>query len=494
MVVIAILSLPFIFYFTKSDFGAIREGNLGRIYGEPVTKVEFQKSARLFRLAQNLGMFNLLQDMTMGAQTEADAFSEFTWNRLILHHEAEHAGIRPSQAEIVEFVKTLRPFRNETGFDINKYNEFTQTALPALGFTEAHVEELVSDQLSLNRLKDLIGFGVQVAESESIETYEHAYGKLDVAVVRLHAQDFAKDVKLSDDDVAKYYEAHKAELKTDEKRRVEFVTFALAEDQKKLTGKERIDALQKMADEANDFTQALLEKDANFAALAIKSHAPLRTTGEFAAATPDPQLAADPQLTQYAFQLTAKEPHSDAIQGAEGFYVLHLIGIVEARPLILAEARPKIVDALKAERVRELLAAKGAEISRLLREALKSGTPLDKAVAQTGAKLERLPPFSLVQNPTAKPEKEVPKDPPDLPMIRNAISELSPGDVTDFVPTEKDGLVAVLEKREPIDPSGYQQAKKDIETRTLSGKRTLVFYEWLRTRRAAAGIEPAAPG
>jgi hypothetical protein len=79
-------------------------------------------------------------------------------------------------------------------------------------------------------------------------------------------------------------------------------------------------------------------------------------------------------------------------------------------------------------------------------------------------------------------------------MIRNAISELSPGEATDFVPTEKDGLVAVLEKREPIDPSGYEQAKTDLETRTLRGKRTLVFYEWLRTRRAAAGIVPAAPG
>ena len=70
---------------------------------------------------------------------------------------------------------------------------------------------MVSDQLALNRLKDLLGAGLHVADSESQEYYDQAYGKLHVAVVRFREQDFEKDVKITDEDVGKYFEALKLE-------------------------------------------------------------------------------------------------------------------------------------------------------------------------------------------------------------------------------------------------------------------------------------------
>ena len=41
----------------------------------------------------------------------------------------------------------------------------------------------------------------------------------------------------------------------EEKRKLDYVTFALTEEQKKLAGKERVEVLQKLADKANDFNQ-----------------------------------------------------------------------------------------------------------------------------------------------------------------------------------------------------------------------------------------------
>lgn len=492
MIVIAILAIPFIFYFNKSDFGAQRQTDLGRIYDRPVTLVEAQRSARLFGLARELGMFTLLQDLTTGATTETDAYAEFTWNRIILHHEAEQLGVQATNTEIVEFVKTLRPFRGATGFDLAKYTEFTQSRLASMGFNESHIEELVSDQIALNRVKELLGSGIQVAESESMEYYQQSYGKLDVAVVRLNNQDFEKDIKITDEEIAKYYEAQKANLKSEEKRKVEFVTFGLTEEDKKLPPKERVDALQKLANYANDFTQALLEKNAEFAPTAIRFKGTVGATGEFTAKEPDPQFASNPQLTQYAFQLTSELPFSDPIQGTDAFYVIHLLAITEARPLTLEEAKPKIVEALKAERLRQLVAGKGAEVARQIREALKGGTPLDKAVEQAGVKLERIPSFSVMEDTAPKPPEpgQEPKvDAPDLPIIKNAVVELHPGETTEFVPTEKGGLVAILEKRAPLDPAAYQQAKPLFESRYLQGKRRVIFYGWLLDRRKAAGIQ-----
>jgi hypothetical protein len=348
------------------------------------------------------------------------------------------------------------------------------------------------DQLSLNRVKDLLGTGVQAPESEAMESYQKAYGKMDVAVVRFRNEDFEKDVKITDEDVAKYYEAHKAQLKSEEKRQVEFVTFALTEAEKKLTGKERVEPLQKVADRANDFTQALLEKDANFGEIASKFQSPVVATGEFTTAAPDPKLAAVPQLTQYSFQLTQQTPFSDPIQGPDGFYVLHLLSMTEAHPLSLEEARPKIMEALKSERLRELVSKKAATVAQQMRDALKAGTPLEKAVEASGLKLERIPSFSLMETPapkSAEKEKEKSKDEtPGLPAIKNAVGALSPGEVTDFVPLEKGGLIALLEKRAPADPAGYAAAKAQYESQYLSQRRGAVFVEWLRDRRRAAGV------
>src|SRR3954466_8900655 len=137
MIVIAILAIPFIFYFNKTDFTVNRQNDLGRIYDRPITQVEFQRSARLMTLAQMLGLSQLVQDLMMRPMTENDAYINFAFNRLVLDHEARALGIRPSTKEVVAFVKTLLPFQGTNGFDPGKYTEFTQNRLPALGFSDA---------------------------------------------------------------------------------------------------------------------------------------------------------------------------------------------------------------------------------------------------------------------------------------------------------------------------------------------------------------------
>jgi len=515
MIIIAILAIPFVFYFNKTDLGAARTNDLGLIYDRPITQVEFTRNARLMSLATALGLNLRGELMTANVQSEAEMYVEFTWNRLVMLHEAERLGIHPSSSEIREFVKTLPRFQTDGHFDINKYTEFSETMLPSVGFTEAQIEEVVSDQLSLNRMKDLIGTATQVPESESKDNYERAYGKLHVSVVRLQDADFRPDVKISDEEIAKYFEAHKDQLKSEEKRRVEFVSFALTDPEKKLTGKERVEPLQKLANRANDFTQALLEKDAKFADVASKFETPVVATGEFTSASPAPQFSANPQLTQYAFQLTQKDPLSDAIQGPDGFYVLHLLEVTEAKPLTLEEAKPKIVETLSAERLRQLVSSRGAEIAQQLRDAIKSGASLDRAIGQrkmklspwwpaeltskfglgralepSGLNLERIPPFALLEDSpsTSAPELEPKYETADLPTIKNAVATIEPGTVTELNPVSEGGFIAVLEKRDPADPAGYGPAKAKFETGNLSQRRRAIFVEWMRDRRRAAKV------
>ena len=490
MIVIAILAIPFIFYFVqRPDYGAIGRDQFARIYDRNVSTLEAQQSARLLNLAQILGMSDFVGTMTAGAGMDQNQGAvQFIVNLLVLRHEAERLGVRPSTSEIADAVRKLPAFHGDSGFDINKFNEFVQNGLAPLGLAEEHIERLVRDQISLSEIQKLLAAGVSLPKSELDENFRRGYDKLYVSVIRFRSADFDKDVKITDEDVQKYYDAHKAELRSDEKRKVEFVQLTLNEEEKKLSGKARIEALQKLADRATDFTQALLEKGADFKQAAAKFQLPVHETGEFTAAAPDPQLKGDQQLVAAAFKLSEQEPRSDAVQVADGFYILNLTGKTEARQLALEEAKPKIVDALKKTRTRELMSTKGAEMVQQLREAQKSGQPPEAVMEKAGVKPEKLEAFSLIDEEMEKPEgDQQKKQSPELSAIKDAVALLNPGDVTDFMPSGTDGLIAVLEKREPLEDAAEKKAT--FEKRILQNKERIVVVEWLRDRQQAAGLE-----
>jgi len=490
MIVIAILALPFCLYFVKSDTSQIRSDEFAKMYGRKVTMTEARRDARLFQLAGLLGISDLRDGLAPGSGSDDLKAATFIVNLLVLRHEAGRLGIQPSESEIVEAVKNFPALRGQSGFDPEKYDQVERNILPALGFTDEQLRELAGDELCLKRMKEVVASGVSLPESESKSNYEQLYSKNFVSLVRWHSADFAKDIKISDDDIKKYYEAHKGELKAEEKRKVEFVRLGLTDDQKKLKDKERIDALQKLADRANDVSQAL-EKRADFHQVAAKFQLPVDSTGEFTMAAPDPKLKTDPQLNQAAFKLPKEEPNSDPLQTADGFVILHLAGVVEARPLTLDEAKPKVAEQLKSQRVREMAANKGRQAAESLKNALKSGKPLPAALQEAGGlKSEKLEPFIVAEEGEAKNPPDKPKnEPTDMMMIKNVSAQLQPGDVSDFVPWTGGGLIVLLEKREPPDPAKYQQAKATFEERYLKNARDYVFIEWLRDRQRNANLQ-----
>jgi peptidyl-prolyl cis-trans isomerase D len=497
-IVIGILAIPFVFYFVqKPDYASMHSELFGRIYDRNITRTEAQRSARLFGLARDLGMFTFLQDMVPGASDENQAVAEFIPNVIILRHEADRFGIRPSSAEVADVVRKLQPFQGKSGFDISKYNEFTQEVLPRFGFNESQLEELAGDQIILERIKKLIATGVAVPESEMRSDYEQAYGKIDVVVARLPDDEFARQANITEADIEKYYDAHKKELNTEEKRKVELVRLGLNDEQKKLTGKERIDVLQKLSNEADDFTQALLEKGADFKEVAARFKASIQETGDFTKSAADPLLSGQPQLAEAAFHLSKDQPNSDAVQAPDGFYIMHLVGVTPARTMTLEEAKPKIVETLQKERVHELMASKAADAAGQIRTKMKSGATAEEAMQQAGLKPERIAPFSLAENPFEKISSSkatatpAPTPSPDLPSVKQAVASLSPGEVSDLVPTKNGGLIAVLVKREPIDETQFTLTRPMLEGRLLQGMQRVVFLEWLNRRRAEAGLQTA---
>jgi hypothetical protein len=157
MIVIAILAIPFLFYFVKSpDYGAIGKDQFARIYDRNVSMLEAQQSARLLNLAQTLGMSEFVGTMTAGAGMDQNQGAvQFIVNLLVLRHEAERLGVRPSTSEVADAVRKLPAFHGDSGFDINKFNDLVQNGLAPLGLAEEHIEQLVRDQICLSEIQKL---------------------------------------------------------------------------------------------------------------------------------------------------------------------------------------------------------------------------------------------------------------------------------------------------------------------------------------------------
>src|SRR3954454_22683020 len=135
MIVIAILAIPFVFYFVqRPDYGAIGRDQFARIYDRNVSVLEAQQSARLLNLAQILGMSDFVGTMTAGAGMDQNKGEvKFIVNLLVLRHESERLGLRPRDSEVAEAVGKLPAFRGHAGFDINKFNELEQNGLSPFG-------------------------------------------------------------------------------------------------------------------------------------------------------------------------------------------------------------------------------------------------------------------------------------------------------------------------------------------------------------------------
>jgi peptidyl-prolyl cis-trans isomerase D len=489
MIVVAVLGVAFfvcpIFLPKMSFFGSMRRDAVARIYGRSIQLVELQRNARLGGLAQALGLQDLWQSLSL-REPKDSGYEQFAINLIVLEHEAPRLGIDPGAAEIAGVVRNMPAFRGPSGFDATKYEAFVSNVLPSNGFTEEQIEQLARDDLSLKRIKQLVATGVTLPAAEARSDYDKLYGENVVSVIRLPMADFANDVNVSDDDVQKYYESHKAQLNTEEKRKVDLVRFTLNDDQKKLTVRERVEVLQKLQDRAADFSDALGKKGADFKQVAANFQLPVEETGEFTASSPDAKLKGNAKLSAAAFQLTSGQPDSDIIEEDNGYYVLHLVGITKARPLTLEEAKPKIIDTLKSARERQLVRAKGAKAVHDLREDLKSRKAFSVALEQANVKAEKLEPFTIADNAEAK---KAGKETPDMMEIRGVTAQLEPGEVSDFLPSEDGGLIVYLEKREPPDQTKYAHKKAEFDARYLHNRREIVFSEWLQDRQVAANMQ-----
>lgn len=490
ILVSAVVIISFVvFYSNRTQLDRGVSDKIGKIYGRTLTTEELSRVERQLNVAGELGMYELL-NLVHGSGMDQ---TEPPINHLVLQHEARALGIEPTADEVKDAEMKLPAFEGANGtFDPGKYAAFIDDRLTPRGFTDTQLDELVRHNLQFSRLRQIVEAGVAVSPADVRLAYEQRFSKTEASTVRLKIGDFAAKVaEPTEDEIKKYYDQQKDQFQQPERRKVQYVKFALDDEQKKLTGKERMDALKPQADHALEFLEKLEDQKgkADFGTVADGAKLPVQQTAEFEQNEPGNLTeAAIPGFVEAAFRLTTQEPNSDvplqtpAGGPPEAYYDLHLAGVVAQRPLTLEEAKPKIITAVKDERARAALAARAEEIRVKIAEALKNGKSFADAAKDAGQAVQDINAFS---------QAEPLRGQADAAQIAETCVELGKGELSKFVTTPEGGFFVCVRSRQPVDEKRFDQQKERVAMSLRQQKARLLFSEWLRASREAADVQLA---
>jgi hypothetical protein len=120
------LALIIIPAFTLLGFGGTscnREASrpLGRIFGRPVSNTEFRDAISAVTTSAIMQYGDQFREIEKELNLEAQA-----WERLILLYEAKRRGIKTSDQEIIQTIRSLPYFQYKGAFDNRIYNQTLQ--------------------------------------------------------------------------------------------------------------------------------------------------------------------------------------------------------------------------------------------------------------------------------------------------------------------------------------------------------------------------------
>ena len=480
MIVVTVLACVSLFWFyaDRTQVDRMVSDRAGSLYGQSVAASDFSRLERRIQLSQALGLYDLANTLAGGSYDQQEA----PINYLVLEHEAEKFGIRPSDEEIRAAGEQLPAFQGPNGgYDPQRAAEFVDTQLNYRGLGANQIDELVKMNLIITRLRAIVTSTAVVSPQEVRTRYEEGYAATAASVIRLKAADYAAVPEPTSDEIQKYFNDEKDQFKQPERRKVQYVKFALHAAQKKLPRREPTAALKPLADEAAQMLETVLDQKGktDFAGIAAADKLAIAETPEFEEnQTSGYPEAAISGFAEAAFRLTPANPDSDVpLETPDAFYDLHLSGVTPERPLTLEEARPKIVTAIRADRAGAALTARAEEIRTKIADAMKAGKSFADATKEAGQTAEDVPPFSLA---------ELNRNTPQLTEIAPVAAGLATGELSKFTPGKDGGFFVYVRGRAPVEESKFQSAETSFTAQLERYKTQMYFFDWLRASRESA--------
>lgn len=187
---------------------------LAKVGGDEVTVADYTLLKKKFEARFN-GQFSLAQiGMT------SDRILDQAINSRIALLEARRLGFGASDEEVRDEI--ARQFSDPaTGkFDVKLYKDYVVRNYGSVALFEQSVRDALAEQ----KLQSFVSAGAQVSEADVRDQYAREYTEFDVAYVAVTADDVAKKITPSDEELRQYFDAHKTDYRfLEEQKKIRYV-------------------------------------------------------------------------------------------------------------------------------------------------------------------------------------------------------------------------------------------------------------------------------
>jgi hypothetical protein len=531
MIVVAVIVCLTMVYFGQSNKDHSGSTYQVKIAGKNYDEVDLRTASAIQQMAQGAASFGndaptKLMGLLMSARgstrnVKGGGEVENTLINLVtVREEAKNLGIAVSDDDVQKAVQGLQRFQTEGKFDREKFNQTAgnETA-------QRYFFQMMKDALLVDKLQKLVGGTMQATDYATTLDYNEAHAKTTIQTVIIPRKAHA-DIKATDEDAQKFYEANKEKdkdpkknlilldpvLRSEPSRNLSYVVFNKVkrdekpEDTSKLPADQQAAKAKELEEKkkgwdtedkkivstaiqlSNDLVNESAPKSLKDAAAAMKdkpefSVFEVKTAENVVASAPPEDLKdAAAQLEE----MIEGDQGKGVIKTATGYIVYEGAAITPSRLLTLDEAKPKLLEKLTKDKIEAALQDKATGVRSKLQEALAASKPFAEAL--TAAEVTATSYTYSKKNPI----KEAPAF---LAALQGAVTNLETGSLaTNPIPAGEDLALVYLEKVElPTDPK-MEDDKKLLKRSSGYTDQVFrpspIFSSWFDQRREAAA--PAA--
>ncbi len=458
-IIVLVVVVSFAFWGDFTPTAPVTGVIVGRIEGRPLDQKTFLTSLR----EAELGYFLSEGRVAQGAEAERTV-RDRAWHRLLLLNEADRLRINVSSEELEKSILQFPPFLTEGNFNPVIFNNFRQGLLPSLGISYRDFEQMMCNDLRIQRAIEVLTTGIFIDEKTVEEQLSRNYGICSLELVEIPLDVVEQEPEGLDDILRPIYESRKEQLLSPETRIFEVVRFTF-DPEDPLS---RLDA----RDKAVNFSITLLDDAgkpvpdfatvAQNANLVVEHLGPLKLNDQDS----DEDLAA---IAQAGFNLTKESPDSNAIEGKTAFFIARLKETGGREQLTYEQSREQ----LKVEHLRQQSLSRTFIKARELREkivaTMSEGKSFREAAEAQGLQVNDLPRLVVSEA----------MDSADITQIRfaNSVSFLSLGEVSQPQPFDDKIKLIYLKDRKPAEEP--ESVRASIREKLYRQARDQVLSEWL---------------
>src|SRR3954469_5604303 len=136
--------------------------------------------------------------------------------------EADRLGIKVSDEEVRQRIFSAPAFQENGGFiGEQRYQQLLRAQRPPL--TPAQFERSVREELVLDKLRTVLTGWLSITDKELEQEYRARNDKVKLAVVTFTADSLRTSATANDEEASAYFNAHQADFKNPEKRKVRYL-------------------------------------------------------------------------------------------------------------------------------------------------------------------------------------------------------------------------------------------------------------------------------